>query len=141
MLAKDSPRRSVAQAKSAYNIMELVGRFAAGDQWTDACALVCYRASEEVRSKLFSEQYIILDELHQRITHTGNILGQAHRLPLATDLRGPFVWNWGRARWGSYKVNGVSTSLSRYIIDFDTMHQRNIDNGRTRKVRRVHVVR
>ena len=52
-----------------------------------------------------------------------------------------FVWNWGQAYWGSYKVNGVFTSLSRYIIDFDTMHQRNIDNGRTRNVRRVHVVR
>ena len=141
MLAKDSRRRSVARTKSAYKIMMLVGRFAAGDQWTDACAEQCYRASEEVRSKLFSEQYNILDELHQRITHTGNILGQAHRLPLATDLRGPFVWNWGRARWGSYKVNGVFTTLSRYIINFDTMHQCNIDNGRTRKVKIVRVVR
>jgi len=74
MLAKDSQRRSVAKAKSAYRTMELVGRFAAADQWTDACALVCYRASEELLSKLFSAEYNILDELHQRIAHTGNII-------------------------------------------------------------------
>ena len=73
MLAKDSQRRSVAQSKSAYKIMKLVGRFTAGDQWTDECALVCYRASEDLGSKLLSEESNILDELHQRIAHTGNI--------------------------------------------------------------------
>ncbi len=50
--------------------MELVGRFAAEDQWSAACALTCYRASEELRSKLFSEEYNILDELYERIIHT-----------------------------------------------------------------------
>ena len=50
--------------------MELVGRFTAKDQWSAACALICYRASEELRSELFSEQYNILDELYERITHT-----------------------------------------------------------------------
>ena len=70
MIAKDSFRRSVAHSKSAYKIMELVGRFAAEDQWSAACALACYRASEELRSKLFSEEYNILDELYERIIHT-----------------------------------------------------------------------
>jgi hypothetical protein len=50
--------------------MELVGRFTAEDQWSAACALACYRASEELRSELFSEEYNILDELYERIIHT-----------------------------------------------------------------------
>ena len=70
MIAKNSFRRSVAHAKSAYKIMELVGRFTAADQWSAACALVCYRASEKLQSELFSEQSNILDELYQRITCT-----------------------------------------------------------------------
>ena len=70
MQAKDSFRRSVAHAKSAYKLMELVGRFTAEDQWSAACALACYRASEQLFSELFSEQYNILDELYERITHT-----------------------------------------------------------------------
>ncbi len=52
-----------------------------------------------------------------------------------------FVWNWDATRWGSYQPDGADTSLSRYIIDFDTMHQRNIDNDRTRKVKVVCVIR
>ena len=50
--------------------MDLVGRFTAEDQWSAACALACYKASEELRSELFSEEYNILDELYERITHT-----------------------------------------------------------------------
>ena len=69
MIAKNSFRRSVAHTKSAYKIMELVGRFTAEDQWSAACALVCYRASEELHSEMFSGQYgDVLDELYQRIT-------------------------------------------------------------------------
>ena len=68
MIAKDSFRTSVAYAKSAYKIMELVGRFTAQDQWSAACALACYRASAELRSELFCEEYNILDELYERIT-------------------------------------------------------------------------
>ena len=50
--------------------MELVGRFTAKEQWSAACALICYRASEKLQSELFSEQSNILDELYQRITYT-----------------------------------------------------------------------
>ena len=70
MTAKDSFRRSADHAKSAHKIMELVGRFTAEDQWSAACALVCYRASEKLQSELFSEQSNILDELYPRITTT-----------------------------------------------------------------------
>ena len=70
MVAKDSFRKSVAHAKTAYKIMELVGRFTAEDQWSAACALACYRASEELRFELFCEEYNILDELYERITHS-----------------------------------------------------------------------
>ena len=52
-----------------------------------------------------------------------------------------FIWDWQATRKGSYQPNGADTSINRYIIDFDTMHQRNVDNGRTRKVKVVCVLR
>ena len=53
-----------------------------------------------------------------------------------------FIWDWGSTRKGSYQEpNGEDTSINRYIIDFDTMLQRNIDNDRTRRVKVVCVLR
>ena len=53
-----------------------------------------------------------------------------------------FVWDWGNTRKGSYKSpDGAETSHNRYVIDFDSMKQRNIDNGRTRTVKVVAVLR
>ena len=52
-----------------------------------------------------------------------------------------FIWDWHATRKGSYKPNGEDTSINRCIINFDTMHQHNIDNGRTRKVKVVCVLR
>ena len=63
-------RKHLRNLASAYKIMELVGRLTAEDQWSAACALACYRASEELRSELFSEEYNILDELYERVSHT-----------------------------------------------------------------------
>ena len=51
-----------------------------------------------------------------------------------------FVWDWETTRKGSYAPDGEETSISRYIIDFDKMEQRNLDNGRTRKVQVVGVL-
>ena len=51
-----------------------------------------------------------------------------------------FAWDWQATRQGSYQPNGENTSINRYIIDFDTMYQRNLDNGRTRKVKVVFVL-
>jgi hypothetical protein len=51
-----------------------------------------------------------------------------------------FVWDWEKTRKGSYQPDGEETSISRYIIDFDKMEQRNLDNGRTRKVQVVGVL-
>ena len=51
-----------------------------------------------------------------------------------------FIWDWQGTRQGSYQPNGENTSINRYIIDFDTMYQRNLDNGRTRKVKVVFVL-
>ena len=45
-----------------------------------------------------------------------------------------FIWNWQDTRGGSYQPNGADTSINRYIVDFNTMHQRNVDNDRTRNV-------
>ena len=52
-----------------------------------------------------------------------------------------FVWDWREFRVGSFVLNGEATSLSRYVIDFTTMMQTNIDNGRTRSVKLVNVHR
>ena len=52
-----------------------------------------------------------------------------------------FVWDWKGKRKGSYRPDGEETPISRYIIDFDTMEQRNLDNNRTRKVQVVCVLR
>ena len=52
-----------------------------------------------------------------------------------------FVWDWRDTRTGSYQCNGEETSLSRYIIDFQTMLQRNMDNNRTRRVKVVCILR
>ena len=52
-----------------------------------------------------------------------------------------FIWDWQGSRKGSYKLDEADTSINRYIIDFDTMLQRNIDNNRTRKVKVVCVLR
>ena len=120
MLAKDSLRRSVAQAKSAYKMMELAGRFAAGDQWTDACALVCYRASEELRSKLFSAEYNILDELHQRIAHTGNILEELYESSEDEQLHDVMSF-WGRLN--DYRERNCSRLLQICEKQFATPKQ------------------
>ena len=69
MIATNAFHRSIAQATSAFKIMEIVGRFTARDQWSAACALVCYRASATMDG-LSSEEYKILDELYERITYT-----------------------------------------------------------------------
>ena len=52
-----------------------------------------------------------------------------------------FIWDWNNTRQGSYQPDGEVTSINRYIIDFSTMLQRNIDNHRTRKVKLVCIVR
>ena len=52
-----------------------------------------------------------------------------------------FVWDWEETRQGSYRPDGAETSLNRYIIDFDIMRQRNLDNNRTRIIKVVCVLR
>ena len=39
-----------------------------------------------------------------------------------------YTWDWGDARAGSWQANGEETSLNRYMIDFETWEQRNVDN-------------
>ena len=52
-----------------------------------------------------------------------------------------FIWDWKAARKGSYQPDGAETSINRYIIDFDTMYQRNTDKDRMRQVKVVSVLR
>ena len=46
-----------------------------------------------------------------------------------------YVWDWGAQRDGSYCPEGKTTSLNRYVLNFSTMQQQNIDNGRLRSFR------
>ena len=50
-----------------------------------------------------------------------------------------YTWDWGERRTGSYVHDGQDTSINRYILDFDAREQRNLDNGRRRKIRVVWV--
>ena len=52
-----------------------------------------------------------------------------------------YVWDWEGTRTGSYQPNGVATPYNRYTIDFGVMQQRNSDNGRTRNIKVVCVLR
>ena len=52
-----------------------------------------------------------------------------------------YAWDWKGSRPGSWRPDEQATSFNRYVIDFVTMTQRNLDNERTRKVRVVHVVK
>ena len=46
-----------------------------------------------------------------------------------------YIWDWGDLRTGSWVHDNEETSINRYIIDFDAMEQKNIDNGRRRSIR------
>ena len=53
-----------------------------------------------------------------------------------------YTWDWGvgsptakRQRTGSWVPDGEETTINRYVIDFATMEQKNIDNGRLRSIR------
>jgi hypothetical protein len=48
-----------------------------------------------------------------------------------------FVWDWGNIQWA---LNGETTRINRYVINFRTMIQRNTDTERTRRVRFVHII-
>ena len=46
-----------------------------------------------------------------------------------------YTWDWGDQRTGSWVHDNEKTSINRYVIDFATMEQKNIDNGRLRTIR------
>lgn len=46
-----------------------------------------------------------------------------------------YTWDWGEHRTGSWVHDNRDTSINRYVIDFDAMEQKNIDNGRLRTIR------
>ena len=48
-----------------------------------------------------------------------------------------YTWDWGASRPGPFAPAGEQTSINRYMIDFQTWEQVNIDNGRRRSVRLV----
>ena len=50
-----------------------------------------------------------------------------------------YTWDWGGSRPGSWRPEGEETSINRYIINFETWEQRNLDNDRRRSVRLVWV--
>ena len=74
-----------------------------------------------------------------------NVVVNARR-SITTDLRNiqeqrrcRLNVDWGYSRVGSWKLDGQATSVNRYVIDFKTWEQRNLDNDRRRSVRLVWV--
>ena len=53
-----------------------------------------------------------------------------------------FVWDWEETRSGAHVTpEGENTSFNRYILNFTTMQQINIDNNRTRRIKIVSIVK
>ena len=51
-----------------------------------------------------------------------------------------YTWDWGPdGRRGSWQPDDMETSIKRYVIDFVSMVQTNVDNSRKRSVRIVRV--
>ena len=50
-----------------------------------------------------------------------------------------YTWDWGDSRAGSWQPDEEATSINRYMIDFQTWEQQNLDNDRRRSVRLVWV--
>ena len=48
-----------------------------------------------------------------------------------------YTLDWGASRPVSFAPTGEQTSINRYMIDFQTWEQVNIDNGRRQSVRLV----
>ena len=46
-----------------------------------------------------------------------------------------YTWDWVERRTGSWVHEDQKTSINRYLINFDTRVQTNIDNGRLRTIR------
>ena len=46
-----------------------------------------------------------------------------------------YTWDWGGARRGAWSPDGEETSINRYLLDFRSMVQKNIDNHRVRSFR------
>ena len=46
-----------------------------------------------------------------------------------------YTWDWGDKRKGSWAPDGKETTVNRYVLDFTTMRQENIDKGRLRTFR------
>ena len=67
MSDRDASERSTAQASSAFKIVAIVGRWAAGEEWNNAAALVSYKAARTTE-ELSAEEANILDELYERMT-------------------------------------------------------------------------
>ena len=52
-----------------------------------------------------------------------------------------YTWDWGNTREGSWDGgDGNGSSINRYLLNFETWTQTNIDNGRTRTFRIVWVL-
>ena len=51
-----------------------------------------------------------------------------------------YVWDWGDKKKGTWKLEGAATSFSRYMINFNSMTQRNLDSSDCDHVRLVRIM-
>ena len=115
---------------------------------------------EEVLQSIPKQSLMQVDLLQSIPRKVGHYASLLLRLPSPKECGGPFhqkclqlfakfkagqdagyTWDWGDSREGSWIPDGEETSINRYIIDVETMCQRNVENDRTRKVKMVCVFR
>ena len=54
---------------------------------------------------------------------------------LANEKGIGYTWDWGDQRYGSWRPDDETTSINRYLLDFETGTQTNIDTKRKRTFR------
>ena len=65
---------------------------------------------------------------------------QIYKKYLANEDAG-YTWDWGDTRHGSWQgSDGEGSSINRYLLNFETWTQTNMDNGRKRTFRIVWVL-
>ena len=64
---RDACERTTAQASSAFKIVQIVGRWAAGAEWNNAAALISYNAARTTQD-LSTDEANILNQLYERMT-------------------------------------------------------------------------
>ena len=99
---------------------------------------VLYSLCAQIPTVLHSLAKSQSSKLLSRTACGGQFLGKCHRPCTKSICRvknAGYTWDWGEHRIGSWVHDNQDTSINRYVIDYDAMEQKNIENGRLRTIR------